>query len=125
MQTVDTTLENTPAAKEIYNVLNKYKTNVNDIERISNYIIETLGYTKDEVIDELKDKVNNIVKEDLCTYQNIFSYNDYSIRNHTTLNWNADNIKTNGYKIKLNKNEYVYADSSIELHKGNYIIKTI
>ena len=64
MQTVDTTLENTPAAKEIYNVLNKYKTNVNDIERISNYIIETLGYTKDEVIDELKDKVDSIVKED-------------------------------------------------------------
>ena len=68
---------------------------------------------------------NNIVKEDLCAYQNIFSYNDYSIRNHETLNWNVDNIKTNGYKIKLNKNEYVYADSSIELHKGNYIIKTI
>lgn len=64
LQTVDTTLENTLAAKEIYNVLNKYKTNVNDIERISNYIIETLGYTKDEVIDEIKDKVDNIVKED-------------------------------------------------------------
>ena len=98
-----------------------------------NNIMKTYTYNVGNGIDFIfinnEDKFikyfNNIVKEDLCTYQNIFSYNDYSIRNHVTLNWNVDNIKTNGYKIKLNKNEYVYADSSIELHKGNYIIKTI
>lgn len=64
LQTVDTSLENAPAAKEIYNVLNKYKTNVDDIERISNYIIETLGYSKDEVIDEIASKVNNITAKE-------------------------------------------------------------
>ena len=98
-----------------------------------NNIMKTYTYNVGNGIDFIfinnEDKFikyfNNIVKEDLCTYQNIFSYNDYSIRNHAMLNWNVDNIKTNGYKIKLNKNEYVYADSSIELHKGNYIIKTI
>ncbi len=98
-----------------------------------NNIMKTYPYNVGNGIDFIfinnEDKFikyfNNIVKEDLCTYQNIFSYNDYSIRNHVTLNWNVDNIKTNGYKIKLNKNEYLYADSSIELYKGNYEIRRL
>ena len=36
-----------------------------------------------------------------------------------------EEIKKYGVKIELNINEYIYADSSIELNKGNYIIKSI
>ena len=36
-----------------------------------------------------------------------------------------EEIKKYGVKIELNTNEYIYADSSIELNKGNYIIKSI
>ena len=95
------------------NIIKTYSYNVgNGI----NYIFVNNGKQFIKYVNELNINLDN--------YPYIYSYDDNSIVNNLAPGYNYYNAK-NGNKIELNSNEYVYSENSIELEKGNYIIKTI
>ena len=95
------------------NIIKTYSYNVgNGI----NYIFVKNGKQFVKYVNELNINLDN--------YPYIYSYDDNSIIHYFPPGYNYYNAK-NGNKIELNSNEYVYSENSIELEKGNYIIKTI
>lgn len=104
---------------DYHNILKLYKYNIGNGIR---YIL-------------IKDN-NNIFKhnfnDDCYIYKYLFLYNYPYIINDSCYdmfdiakNDYLGEVKKYGYEIELKTNEYVYTDNSIELNKGNYIIKTI
>ena len=107
----------------------------NNIEDLNN-ILKTYKYNIGNGIDVvvIKDD-NNIIKNsniDAYIYNKIYieknnEYNEmvFSMDNYY-FNYYFKNIYIPDHKeIKLKPNEYIYADNSIELHKGNYEIKSL
>ena len=107
----------------------------NNIEDLNN-ILKTYKYNIGNGIDVvvIKDD-NNIIKNsniDAYIYNKIYieknnEYNEmvFSLDNYY-FNYYFKNTYIPDHKeIKLKPNEYIYADNSIELHKGNYEIKSL
>ena len=103
----------------------------NNIEDLNN-ILKTYKYNIGNGIDVvvIKDD-NNMIKNsniDAYIYNKIYieKNNEYNGMVFSMDNYYFKNIFIPDHKeIKLKPNEYIYADNSIELHKGNYEIKSL
>lgn len=63
MQTAKTAIDNAAPAEEIYDILNRYKIDVDNVEQVSSYIIEILGYTEEEIKWRIKEEVEKLTKK--------------------------------------------------------------
>lgn len=60
LQTVESAIDTADDANEIYDVLKEYKIDVNNIEKLSKSIIESLGYDKIAIESYIKDEIKKI-----------------------------------------------------------------
>lgn len=60
LQTVETAIDNAEGADEIYNILKKYKIDVDNVENLSAYVISMLGYNETNIRNMIETKVKDL-----------------------------------------------------------------